>query len=513
MEKEKQISLRFRVKFEQLEKVNEEFSLVKIWVCTHGKNRNLSYISKDEIENALPTLAYCPVVAHLFKKEDGSYSIGGHDAELVIEDHGIDIHDLTVPFGVVVEGSYSYETVIEYGQEVEYLTAHAYLWTGRYPNLEKTIYSDDCWFNQSMEINFKNSRPYAGDSNYTEILGMSFSALCLLQKSDAMDENIEPCFISSRVEPVKFRLDEEFTKVFREMKASLSFCLNKKETRKGGNNKLTQEKINEILTEYELAIEDLDFETSDNMEETEFQSKLDELKKKRGKCSKIEMFAATYQQKREALQNACDPVIVRNKDGDIVSSTYYWVQDFDEVFVYVEKNVYADTNYECTNGRISYSFDDKSKTAQLTSEFELMILTRLTAEENQKIEDERNAAAAVSAEFELYKASHSVKDTEADELRKFKKERLDAEREAREAELFSRFDEKLNGDTEYEALKADCGDLTLDEISDKCFSLFGRKTATFAVAKPKSSTVKLPVAADDGGTTTPYGDVYEKYLK
>lgn len=142
-----------------------------------------------------------------------------------------------------------------------------------------------------------------------------------------------------------------------------------------------------------------------------------------------------------------------------------------------------------------------------------MILTRLTAEENQKIEDERNAAAAVSAEFELYKASHSVKDTEADELRKFKKERLDAEREAREAELFSRFDEKLNGDTEYEALKADCGDLTLDEISDKCFSLFGRKTATFAVAKPKSSTVKLPVAADDGGTTTPYGDVYEKYLK
>lgn len=234
MGKEKRMSLKFRVKFEQLEKVNEEFSLVKVWVCAHGKNRNLSYISKDEIDNALPTLAYCPVVAHLFKKEDGSYSIGGHDAELVTDENGIDIKDLTVPFGVVVADTYGYETVVEYGQEVEYLTAHAYLWTGRYPDLGETVYGEECWFNQSMEINFQTTRVYAEDSNYTEILGMSFSALCLLQKSDNADENVEPCFISSRVEPVKFSLDDEFAKAFSEMKDNLSFCLSNKVIEKGG---------------------------------------------------------------------------------------------------------------------------------------------------------------------------------------------------------------------------------------------------------------------------------------
>ena len=52
-------------KFEYIKPVNKEFSLFKCWVAGVGKNRNMSYISKERMDNALPTLSYAPVVGHL----------------------------------------------------------------------------------------------------------------------------------------------------------------------------------------------------------------------------------------------------------------------------------------------------------------------------------------------------------------------------------------------------------------------------------------------------------------
>ncbi len=39
-----------------------------------GKNRNFSYMSKENIQRCLPTLSYAPVVGHLIDKldEDGN---------------------------------------------------------------------------------------------------------------------------------------------------------------------------------------------------------------------------------------------------------------------------------------------------------------------------------------------------------------------------------------------------------------------------------------------------------
>ena len=41
--------------------------------------------------------------------------------------------------------------------------------------------------------------------------------------------------------------------------------------------------------------------------------------------------------KEESIKNALEPVIVRDGEDKIIEETYYWVSDFDDEFVYVEK--------------------------------------------------------------------------------------------------------------------------------------------------------------------------------
>lgn len=272
-------SITFKAKVKPIKPVNPEFDLVKIYVQGVGKNRNGSYMSKKNIEKALPTLNYCPVVGHIieYTDDDGNKRryIGGHDYEI---DDNWEFKNLTVPYGVVVENSYDWETVNEYGTDVEYLTANAILWTGRYPELKECIYSDDTWFNQSMEINIGEGkyRPLDEDSNYTEFLEWDYSALCLLGKADEnstnghtdSSEHTEPCFISSRVLPVEFE-KSEFTMIMTEMKQKLSQCFDNQSSNLEVDNKNnTDGKEDEVVeNEKEEVIETVEEVNEESTEE------------------------------------------------------------------------------------------------------------------------------------------------------------------------------------------------------------------------------------------------------
>ena len=231
----KHTSLKFKAKVTPIEKINDEFTLCKCYVQGVGKNRNFSYMSKENIQRCLPTLSYAPVVGHLIDKldEDGNPTgekyMGGHDYYI---DDDWNLKSACVPYGVVKADSFEFETVKEYEDEIEteYLTAEVVLWTGRYPELMDAIYSDDFYFNQSMEINVSEFRPYEEDSNYTELTDFTYSALCLLGKADdkTSPEHTEPCFVESKVIPVQYSLEkEEFSKVMGELKNELAFYFNK----------------------------------------------------------------------------------------------------------------------------------------------------------------------------------------------------------------------------------------------------------------------------------------------
>ena len=232
-------------KFEFIKPVNKEFSLFKCWVAGVGKNRNMSYISKERMDAALPTLSYAPVVGHLIKNEDGTYRLGSHDAEFDMETW--EFVPLTVPVGVVIADSFSYETVNEYGTDVDYLTANLILWTGRYPELFDCKYSDEIFCAQSMELAVNQYRILEEDSNYTELLDFSFSALCLLGKSDNPELNNAPCFISSRLEPINFS-SNDFVAKFNELKEAVKECF---DTEEEGEVNVAENTINVEEQEFE----------------------------------------------------------------------------------------------------------------------------------------------------------------------------------------------------------------------------------------------------------------------
>lgn len=232
MNDKKRVRLEFETqRIEFLKQLNDEFTLVKIYAMAVGKNRNFTYISKKDTENAIPSAYYCPVVGHIrtYIDADGNEHeyMGGHDLEIT-DDWELKI--VTRPYGVIVEDSEGWETVNEHGVDVEYLTLDAILWTGRYPELKDAFYSDDVLFNQSMEINIENYRPLEEDSNYWEVLGYTFSAFCLLGKADEDStnghtdkeiEHTEPAFISAKVVPYEFNFDE-FKKEFALLKDKIS---------------------------------------------------------------------------------------------------------------------------------------------------------------------------------------------------------------------------------------------------------------------------------------------------
>lgn len=253
-------------KFEYIKPVNKEFSLFKCWVAGVGKNRNMSYISKERMDNALPTLSYAPVVGHLIKSEDGTYRLGSHDVEFDAETW--DFVPLTVPVGVVIADSFSYETVNEYGTDVDYLCASVILWTGRYPQLFDCQYSDEIFCAQSMELSVQQYRVLEEDSNYTELLDFSFSALCLLGKSDKPELNNEPCFISSRLEPINFS-SNDFVAKFNELKEAVKECFDTEE--EGEVNvaeNMTMELETEEIVETETEIVDETTEEVAEVDET-----------------------------------------------------------------------------------------------------------------------------------------------------------------------------------------------------------------------------------------------------
>ena len=302
----KHTSLKFKAKVTPIEKINEEFTLCKCYVQGVGKNRNFSYMSKENIQRCLPTLSYAPVVGHLIDKldEDGNPTgekyMGGHDYYI---DDDWNLKSACVPYGVVKADSFDFETVKEYEDEIEteYLTAEVVLWTGRYPELMEAIYSDDFYFNQSMEINVSEFRPYEEDSNYTELTDFTYSALCLLGKADdkTSPEHTEPCFVESKVIPVQYSLErEEFSKVMGELKNELAFYFNKDKI-DGKEDEVVENEKEEVIETVEEVNEDTNTE-SENEEvqedETVVEASVEETVEETVEMSELDSLKAEYEE-------------------------------------------------------------------------------------------------------------------------------------------------------------------------------------------------------------------------
>lgn len=440
-------------RIEALKKLNDEFMLVKIYAMAPGKNRNMTYLSKEDTLEAIPSAYYCPVVGHIrvYVDPDGVEHpyMGSHDFDIT---DNWEIKDVTRPYGVIVEGSEGWETIDEHGKDVEYLTFDAILWIGRYPELEQTFYSDEILFNHSMEINIKNYRPLEEDSNYWEVLGYTFSAFCLLGKADEdstnghTDKNVEhsePAFISARVEPYAFSLDE-FKKEFSLLKDKISEFVTVNDV-KGGESMADETKT------VDTAVADFEENSAEN---------------------------------ENVEPETVEPVENENK-----------AEDGENGEVTVTEEPTENSAEEGTN-------EEPTEPVEDAPDYEAMY------------NEMKNAYEGVVAEFEAYKSAHTYSNEEYQTLVEYKQNRENADRESAENELFESFADRIGETEEFEALKAEASKYSIDDLKIRLYAIVGMHTTTVKDEK-KNGVIKFGLGGfeeTEKKNEDPYGNAREYFM-
>lgn len=514
-------SLFFNTKFTSFEKINDSFLKAKCYVLALGKNVNKSHFSKENVDRAYPTLAYVPVVGHLMCDDNGNYYLGGHDVKLDIST--LSFKSQCVPFGVAIPSSEpEYEAITEDDGTIStYLTCDVVIWIGRYPELADAFYDEETFCGQSMEIYFSKSSPLKEDPTYTDIIDFSFDALCMLNKSDDDKFNVDPCFPSAAIQTSNFSVNrEDFKALVDEMKNELNLLFNKSKETQGGN--ILNEK-NVILQKYGKTIEDLDF-SIDEMSVEEFKKKMEELFGENEKPALYEpvAFSATYNQKRDALRNALDPVIVKDSNGNYIEETYFYVCDFDDTHVFVEVDHWTVNDYNCKYGRYPYTFDETTLTATISGDFEEMVKVWLTLDEKNKLDEERanyeSKYSALEKEFSDYKAEHSFLDSEFNELKEYRLSKEAKERKDAEANLFVKFADRIGETTDFEKLKENSSNYSLEELEKECVYIVGKYSMTNqnntldTHTEKKSDSLKFGLEHQDLDDVDPIEKTYKKYL-
>lgn len=493
---ENKITIEFTGKLLQKKPVNDQLTLCKCYVMALGENQNKTFISKKAAEKALPTLFNMPVVGHIRVDEEGKAYMGGHDKELELNKDGTwKFKPLTVPYGVVpAQDDVHFEEVEEDdGTKNTYLVADVILWTGRYPELLETAYSEDIFFAQSMEILPRKMQKKDG---ITEIIEYQYLGLCMLGKSDNSEKNTVPCFGQARIEPYDFEASEEWIKLFKEFKEEVAKCYESQNTKKGGEGTMDTETIKNVLAEYGLTQDNLSFEVTEDMTEEQLREKLQECVAHADKGSlsadtanaettgatttdgidgepKLFSIDLTYQEKRAKLEE----LLLKESLWTTDECVFYWLADFNEDAVYCSwKHEGVNIKTETGNVKIPYSQVADKLVLDMEAK-EPVRLVWLTKADEEKIEAEQKRTY---------------------ELEEYKKARIEGDRRAEFALVLDEFKDLGDYDEYKEVVKGVMDFACADALREKLYAIRGKyvKPAT----KKPIAQIRIPVGFSKNNT-------------
>ena len=235
------VRLESPIEFLNITPYNPLISRCEIKVCYVGDqaNRNKSIITKavaTEMANSLPG---SPIVGYW---DEETKDFVSHSKILEVKDGQLVLKDMTKPIGFVdLNAKVWFAKYLDDGQdEHEYLMTECWLWTGRFPEVQRIIERGN---NQSMELDEKNlnafwSKDNNGKPEFFIINEAIIKGLCVL------GENNEPCFEGAKITAptIQFSFDEGFKEQLFSMMNELTKLLNKEEQR--------------VLTRYSVTIGD-----------------------------------------------------------------------------------------------------------------------------------------------------------------------------------------------------------------------------------------------------------------
>lgn len=160
-------------------------SKCQVKVMYINENRNGTFISRETAEEMGKKLPGSPIVGY-YNPDDKDFET--HNRDLEFNGEAYTLVDLTKPYGFVPTDARVWFQDFQEEEGIKtYLVTEGYLWTGTYPECQRTINMGN---NQSMELDPDSvkGRFAAGDNGLFIINEATISKLCIL------GENFEPCF-------------------------------------------------------------------------------------------------------------------------------------------------------------------------------------------------------------------------------------------------------------------------------------------------------------------------------
>lgn len=463
------------------QQINKQFALVDILLCYHGRNRNMTSMSKEVIEKALPSLYGIPIVGEYYTLDDGSKDFGTHGGKIIITDDGIKYEQTTKPYGFITKEAVenaSWVTITEKDGH----TKHEYLklsrnviWKDRYEEVEKIL---DENYGESMEIAI-DSYEYDKDG-YCVIKDFTFSAACILG-SHLDGATVVPCFESSKIGRL-FEVDsfkQEFSQMLDEYNKltetdSTATVPNKHETNpKEDKETMELKKFAEILSTSKIGDTDVNKYRLLNVTD----SKVFALDMEDYKPYGFD-YAVTTEEDAENI------VIDFNSKVEMSLSATEKIteENFEEFEIKSVAEKYAET-----------------KTAEHTAILE--------GEFNKKVDE-------LKASYDELSASYAVAMKKLDE---YEAKEVQAKAEQHEADvkaMFEKYAEKLGKCSEFLVYKAKCNpaEVTVDELNEKLTLMVGKYMMDSQTKKNFSyNPTETKVTKVDNGSSK-YGHLLDKYI-
>ncbi len=510
-------SMVYSASISDLEAMNQSFSRGRMKIAYHGRNNNGSHISKEAFEASLPSIYNRPIVAHYVAETD---SIGGHDVAFVKNDDGLFMYNVTEPVGVVPESAATWWEWVEEadGTMREYLCCDILLWKRQqaYAHLEENRVTDE-----SMEIEVL-SRHY-DDNGEMHIDLFEFTAFCLLERD-------RPCFPSAGIE--LFSLDncreqfsqmmEDFRREFSRVITASADDIDNQLFSKGGDREMN---IEEMMTQYGLSAEDVTFET-EGLDMAELEMRFAQLRD--AKQSNVPEAEQPIESAPEApapeVEQSVEPeqqqfsLTVEQFMTELFSALYaeqmddpwfggtmsrYWYVDCD-----MQSNmVYA---YDCMDDKL-YGYPYVMNGDNVIIDFAAGKRMKFQYVEFDEGTSDTMVFACMRDLAQACKVKFDALSVEKTELEKFKKNTLQEKLQAEQQRVFAAF-EDLAGNDRYDALRANCGEMTAEELEDKCFAIRGRlSTQKFSTSNPPEP-IRLPIEGLKApASDEPYGGIFAEY--
>jgi hypothetical protein len=468
---------------------------LKLKVCHTETNRNGSHISKENMEKAMPTLKYRPILAYIHELEDGTKDFYAHNIEIVENEDG----DEEVVYLEKQVGCFTAdEPWLEYDKDQDKTYVMAY---GVIPE-EYTESADIIRRKSGTKVSCElviSELSYNAKEKYLDLTDFYFGGTTLLG-SDEYGNEIGEGMLGARAdiadfcqkEPV-FTYQDKLVEVLDKLNITLSNFNISKSEEEGG-----KEEMNQFEEEVVETTETVEVETVEEVVETETETEVVESVEEE---TVTEDTSTSEDGDGEQVEEVFTKTFsVELSHDDIRCALYNLISVYDEqdnewYGIYAVYDSYFVMQGWCYGKFYKQEYSVDGENVSLSGDRQEVFMMLLTESEKLEIEDMRKNYASLKEFKENYDASQI---------------------KAQKDEVFAReeyFD--IVDSDEFKALVSDMDKYSVEEIEEKCDLLFAahakaqRKNFAAENTGKKPTAMRFSVSTVDEVNTKPYGNLFE----